>query len=152
MHYGRYVDDMFIVGESKEYLKSLIVPIRAFLKEKLRLELSENKTRIAVAQHGVEFLGAFVKPLRTYVSSRSLRRIRQHIRAVSPRMNASRAQAIINSSLGVLAHYDSFRIRKVLLGKSRLDEFGQISEDGLRFYPDALDWRLYRLGLKGKMK
>ena len=144
-HYGRYVDDVVIVGESKEYVKSLIEPIRAFLRERLRLELSEGKTRVCNARHGVEFLGAFIKPHRTYVASRTLRRIRDHFHSISPRMSMKRAQAVVNSSLGVLSHYDSYLVRKVMDHKSGLSEFGRFSEDGLRFYPDTLSWRLFRL-------
>lgn len=125
--------------------KSLIEPIRTFLRKRLKLELSENKTRICDARHGVEFLGAFIKPFRTYVSSRSFRRIRNHLHAVTPRMRSQRAQAVVNSSLGVLSHYDSYCVRKVLFEKSRLPEIGRVSKDGLRFYPNALDWRLYNL-------
>ena len=93
-HYGRYVDDVSIVGETKEELKALIGPIREFLKERLHLELSEGKTRIVAVRHGVEFLGAFVKPFRTYASGRSLRRIRNHVHSVTPRMRMARAQAV----------------------------------------------------------
>ena len=145
--YGRYVDDVYIVGESKDELKSLIGPIRGFLRDRLRLELSERKTRICDARQGVEFLGAFVKPFRTYVAAHSLRRIRAHLQSVTPRMRAPRAQAVVNSSLGVLSHYASFCVRKVTVEKSRLPELGTISEDGLRFYPGALEWKL-----KGKMR
>lgn len=144
-HYGRYVDDIFVVGESKDYVKSLIDPIRTFLRDRLKLELSENKTRICDAWHGVEFLGAFIKPFRTYVATRSLRRIRNHLHAVTPRMRAQRAQAIVNSSLGVLSHYDSYCVRKVLVAKSWLPKIGKVSEDRLRFYPNVLDWRLANL-------
>lgn len=152
--YGRYVDDVFVVGESKEELKSLIGPIRDFLRDRLRLELSEDKTRVCNAWHGVEFLGAFIKPFRTYVAAHSLRRIRAHLHAVTPRMRAARAQAVVNSSLGVLSHYDSHCVRKVLVAKSRLLDLGRISEDGLRFYPNVLDWRINRARviLKGTMK
>ena len=144
-HYGRYVDDVYIVGETKEELKALIGPIRAFLRERLGLELSDGKTRIVAVRHGVEFLGAFVKPFRTYASGRTLRRIRNHIHAIGPRMRRARAQAVVNSSLGVLSHYDSYCVRKVLVAKSRLGGLGRISEDGLRFYPNALDWALGRM-------
>ena len=143
-HYGRYVDDVVIVGESKEYVKSLIGPIRAFLREKLHLVLSENKTRVCNARHGIEFLGAFVKPHRTYVASHTLRRIRNHLHSISPRMSMKRAQAVVNSSLGVLSHYDSYFVRDVMNYKSGLSEFGRFSDDGLRFYPDALSWWLFR--------
>ena len=144
-HYGRYVDDMVIVGESKEYVKSLIEPIRAFLRERLHLELSENKTHVCNARHGVEFLGAFIKPYRTYVAAHTLRRIRNHLHSISPRMSLRRAQAVVNSSLGVLSHYDSYLVREVMNYKSGLSEFGRFSDDGLRFYPDALAWRLFQI-------
>jgi len=150
-HYGRYVDDMFIVGESKEYVKSLIEPIRAFLRERLHLELSENKTRVCDARYGVEFLGAFIKPFRTYVSSRSLRRIRGHLHSITPRMNRDRAQAVVNSSLGVLSHYDSYNVRTALSAKCRFSRVGTISEDGLRFCPSPLDWAVYRSRCKTSM-
>ena len=144
-HYGRYVDDLYIVGESKEYVKSLIEPIREFIRERLKLNLSENKTMICDARYGVEFLGAFIKPFRTYVASHSLRRIRDHLNRVSPRMNIKRAQAVVNSSLGVLSHFDSYLIRKVMIAKIGLSKIGRVSEDVLRFYPNALDWALYNL-------
>ena len=141
-HYGRYVDDLFVVGESKEYLKSLIDPIRKFLSERLQLEFSENKTRIGDARHGVEFLGAFVKPFRTYIAARSLRRIRDHLHRISRRMNIHRAQAVVNSSLGVLSHYECYLFRRVMLAKTRIRDLGKISDDGLRFYPDPIDWQV----------
>ena len=149
-YYGRYVDDLYVVGESKEYVKSLIEPIRKFLREELGLELSENKTHVYNARHGVEFLGAFIKPFRTYVASRSLRRIRKHLHDVSPRMTRARAQAVVNSSLGVLSHYDSYLVRKVLLEKGNLLRTGCVSQDRLRYYPSAFDWNLSRL--KGNWK
>ena len=144
-HYGRYVDDVVIAGESKEYVKSLIGPIRVFLRERLHLELSENKTRVCSARHGVEFLGAFIKPHRTYVAAHTLRRIRNRLHSISPRMAFRRAQAVVNSSLGVLSHYDSYLVREVMNYKSGLPESGRFSDDGLRFYPDALSWRLFQI-------
>lgn len=71
--------EIVYVGFPVDRLLERIGPIRAFLRDRLRLDLSERKTRICDARHGVEFLGAFVKPFRTYVSARSLRRIRAHL-------------------------------------------------------------------------
>ena len=36
--------------------------------------------------------------------------------------------------------YDSYLMRKVLLGKSKLQSTGCLSQDGLRYYPNAFDW------------
>ena len=62
-----------------------------------------------------------------------------------------RAQAVVNSSLGVLSHYDSYFVREVMNYKSGLSEFGRFSGDGLRFYPDALSWRLWDIRRRGDM-
>ena len=136
-HYGRYVDDIYVVSETKDELKALIGPIRTYLKERLGLGLSEEKTRIVATRHGVEFLGAFVKPFRTYACRRALKRIGERLRRMSPRMRPERAQAVVNSSLGVLSHYDSFCKRRVLVARSGLGVFGRISRDALRFYPEG---------------
>ena len=114
-------------------------------REKLHLELSENKTHVCSARQGVEFLGAFIKPHRTYVAAHTFRRIRNHIHSISPRMSLKRAQAVVNCSLGVLSHYDSYLVREVMNYKSGLCEFGRFSDDGLRFYPDALSWRIFQI-------
>ena len=139
-HYGRYVDDVVIVSESKEYkyIKSMIEPIRAFLRGKLQLELSVNKTRVCNARHGVEFLGAFIKPYRTYPATRTLRRLRGRLKSLDWSERPSRIQARVNSMLGVLSHYDCWHVRKVLTWEACLREFGKVTDDCLRFHPDVL--------------
>lgn len=42
-----------------------------------------------------------------------------------------------------LSHYDSYCVRKVLVAKCRLQDFGTVSDDHLRFCPDVVDWKLY---------
>ena len=42
-YYGRYVDDFFIVHHDREFLKSLLPLIKAYLSEKLQLTLHPNK-------------------------------------------------------------------------------------------------------------
>ena len=137
-HYGRYVDDMVIVGESKEYVKSLIEPIRAFLRDELELELNEDKVRVVDAYRGVEFLGAFIKPYRTYPATQTLRRMRGRLKSLDWSERPKRIQARVNSMLGVLSHYDCWHVRKVLAWEGCLREFGEVTDDCLRFYPDVL--------------
>lgn len=116
-HYGRYVDDAYIVGGDKAELRALIGPIGDFLNEKLGLELSDNKVVILDTRRGVEFLGAFVKPHRRYVSNRCLRRMRRKWHVMRLGATAYR-RAAVNSQLGVLSHFDSYRLRRVLFGHS----------------------------------
>lgn len=42
-YYGRYVDDFYIVHESRCYLKEVIPWLQKFLKEELMLELHPDK-------------------------------------------------------------------------------------------------------------
>ena len=74
-HYGRYVDDAFVVSGDRKWLQSLIPRIEAFLEGRLGLRLNTDKLRIWDTYQGVEFLGAYLRPFRTYISSHSLRRV-----------------------------------------------------------------------------
>ena len=59
---------------------------------------------------GVEFLGAFVKPYRDYISNKTLARIEQNVKTIDLR-DIYHAEASINSYLGVLSHSASYNIR-----------------------------------------
>lgn len=132
-HWGRYVDDAFAAARSKEELWALVPPIRAFLREELGLELNEEKVRVMDAYKGVEFLGAFVKPWRTYPAARTLRRLRGRLMGLDRREGAARTEARVNGMLGALAHRDCFLVRRGLVWAAGLREAGEVSEDGLRF-------------------
>lgn len=54
-YYGRYMDDIFVISESKEELKTLLEEIREQLA-KLKLELNERKTHITKLKHGFTFM------------------------------------------------------------------------------------------------
>ncbi len=134
-HYGRYVDDAFVVGSSRAELYGIVPYARRFLREKLDLELNENKVRVVDAYKGVEFLGAFIKPYRTYPSMRSLHRMRGRMKSLDWNENPGLIQSRVNSMMGVLSHYDCYLMRKVMVYQSKLRAFGEVSEDCLRFYP-----------------
>lgn len=134
-HYGRYVDDSYIVSDDKEYLKRIIPEISCFFKTELHLELHPDKTRIFDAYQGVEFLGAYIKPFRTYISSSSLKRIKTKVKNVNVK-DIRKVRSTINSFLGVLSHYDSYCLRRVMFGNNeRLKKEGNFDGDCLRFKP-----------------
>ena len=137
-HYGRYVDDAYVVASSKEELYGIVPRIRDFLREELELELNEDKVCVIDAYKGVEFLGAYVKPYRTYPSMRSLRRMRGRMKSLDWSGDPHRIQAKVNSMMGVLSHYDCWHERKVLVWKAGLRDYGRVTDDCLRFYPDVL--------------
>ena len=113
-HYGRYVDDFFVVSCDKRWLIGLADKVEVFLHDVLHLDINKGKTRIINVRYGVEFLGGYIKPFRTYISNQSLRRMMAQIPSLRDKDGAF-VFASVNSFLGVLVHYQSFNIRKALV-------------------------------------
>lgn len=54
-YYGRYMDDIFIISESKEELKELLKEIEGIL-DGLKLQMNPKKTHIVKLSHGFTFM------------------------------------------------------------------------------------------------
>ena len=119
-HYGRYVDDFYVVHHNKWYLKGLIEKFRIFLKEELELTLHPNKTYLQHYTKGVTFLGVVIKPYRTYTCHRTIRHFNQTIdwaEMLCKKKNVTneeltRIELTINSYCGYLRQHKSFNILK----------------------------------------
>jgi len=109
--YGRYVDDAYVVGTSPSELRRLIPFADSILREELGLSLNRDKVAIYSAYWGVEFLGAYLKPFRKYLSSHTLRRSWRKLCRLSAKPPHSYLQSI-NSFLGITSHYRAYAIRK----------------------------------------
>ena len=149
-HYGRYVDDAYVVGATKEELFAVVPKVRDFLRDELELELNETKVCVIDAYKGVEFLGAYVKPYRTYPSNRSLKRMRGRMKSLDWQEGSRQLQSRVNSMLGVLSHYDCWHVRKVLVWQAGLRRRGRVTDDCLKFYPDVLGLSTGRGNLRRK--
>jgi len=143
-YYGRYVDDMVIVHKDKEYLKSIIPIIRQYLKDELLLELHPKKVHLQHINNGVMFLGAFIKPYRIYIRNKtktSFYKKIQEFNAVLEKgegevassvetgfvgtvetrgiktvdKNHRKLVACINSYLGMMGHFNTYKLRKKML-------------------------------------
>ncbi len=123
-YYGRYVDDFVIVHQDKALLKGLIGEIKNFLANDLELELHPQKIYLQHYTKGVNFLGATIKPHRTYISKRTKKNFIQCIdfwnrrlaRADNPgRDELELMRACINSYLGLMGHHFTYNIRKKIL-------------------------------------
>ncbi len=132
-HYGRYVDDAYIVSHDPILLKRMIATIADFLWSELGLVIHAQKTRVVNVCQGIDFLGAYIKPFRTYVSKHSLKRIKCRLLPLCRDRKVS--EPMINSYLGVLSHYHSYCLRRVLFGYiCRLEWFGCFQNGWLRFH------------------
>lgn len=111
-HYGRYVDDFFVVSHDRAWLRQLARQAGNYLQDELNLDVQHTKTQICDAYMGVSFLGAYLKPYRRYVGNNTVRRIRSKLSRAGDEENLS---SRLNSFLGVLGHYRSYNIRRDLM-------------------------------------
>lgn len=116
-HYGRYVDDFYIVDTDKDRLKAAIPEISAYLESRLRIQLHPKKIYLQPYGNGVLFTGGYVKPHRTYVSNRVKGNMNKNLGELK-KQDGSDLHALrssVNSYLGVMKHYKSFRIRREIM-------------------------------------
>lgn len=127
-HYGRYVDDAYVVSTDKEWMLSLVPDIKRFLSERLGLTLHMGKLTVTDTRYGVEFLGAFVKPYRTYASNACLRRMERNIRNMRTHDGDAVCRSV-NSFLGVLSHHKTYRIRRAMFLREKFLKIGTFDMD-----------------------
>ena len=132
LHYGRYVDDSATISSDRQRLTDAIPVMRDFLKDKLCLDIHMGKTQIIDVRYGVEFLGAFIKPYRTYICNRSLSRIR-HEAADVRHMGRGQAFRTVNSLLGVMSHYSSYNLRRKIFMQDHILRYGTFDCDMTTF-------------------
>jgi len=63
-YYGRYMDDLYLIHESKDYLKYCLDEIQKIC-EQLKITINMKKTRIDKLEHGINFLKGKYKLLPT---------------------------------------------------------------------------------------
>jgi len=81
-HYGRYVDDFYLIDSYKERLLSVIPKIRHFLKSELDLNLHPRKVYLQDVMKGVKFLGYWVFPDSARMTHSAYHRVSSHIEQV----------------------------------------------------------------------
>ncbi len=127
--YSRYVDDFVLVHQDGQYLRSLIPVIRSYLLCELGLQLHPNKIYLQRYEKGVTYLGAVIKPGRTYVGKRIKANfygsIKKHNLVLTgfygdrPDLSARRSfQSSLNSYLGIMRHHKTHRLRRSMVSKN----------------------------------
>lgn len=123
-HYGRYVDDFYIVSSDREWLAAVVSKIKAFLIDELGLDFHDGKLKVTSAWHGAEFLGAWVKPHRVYMSRHSTARIKAKLRILADEPPEKWFSAM-NSYCGVLSHWHNYNLRRrILLSEKSFQRYG----------------------------
>ena len=110
-YYIRYMDDFIILSHDKAELAALLRAVEAFLRHKLDLELNP-KTAIVAAKNGVDFCGYRHWKDHKKVRRRSVRRMKNTIKAYNgEKIPPLRFERILKSWLGHILHADTFKLR-----------------------------------------
>ena len=110
-HYGRYVDDFYIVHKSKEYLLSLLPQITVFLKSKLGVTVHPEKIYLQECSKGVRFLGAVVTPNSVFPAKRITSKMKNtFVQIESGVFGPPLIRSRLNSYFGLLSHMSSYRL------------------------------------------
>lgn len=110
-YYGRYVDDFVLIHADKNFIKSCIPSIRSYLYDALRLTLHPNKIYLQPVAHWVPFLGAVIKPYRTYIQKKTIGSFYRKIHD----SHGVLSRSMVDSYVWLFSHYKSYRITQKLL-------------------------------------
>jgi RNA-directed DNA polymerase len=123
--YGRYVDDMVLIHQEKKHLKKALYEIKNYLKNELELEVHPRKIYLQEVSKGFPFLGTYIKPYRIYSGKRLKKNFFQTIHQWNSSLEKRNYQvdqdflkqftASINSYLGMMIHYNTYRLRRKML-------------------------------------
>ncbi len=117
-----FVDDFRVLVRSQEEGRRLIHDIRGYLAEQLHITLHPDKVYLQHYTKGTKMVGAVIKPGRSYISNRTrghfiatLRKFKAMADATDEagrRSMLENLRASINSYLGLMCHYRSYRLRR----------------------------------------
>lgn len=106
-YYIRYADDFVILNDDRKYLEDILLKLDIFLKDKLRLNLHENKVYIKTYDSGVDFLGwvhfSHHRQIRTTTKRKIIRMMRGYPK-----------RETISSYRGLLSHGNTYFLQKRL--------------------------------------
>ncbi len=128
IHYVRYVDDFIILAENKMKLQHFKNEIEKFLLGNSGMSLSHKKTKIHKLEHGIDFLGYFIKPTYMLVRRRVVKKLRTRIMEImenyAKTKNTKEILQTVNSYFGHFIWAASYNLRK------------NIFENNFRMVPD----------------
>lgn len=109
--YVRYVDDIVLVSNDKQFLLDCKRKLEDFVINRLDLRFNSKKTLLHNINRGVDFVGFVIKPYRTVSRSCFLSKAKKKILESSEdkQLNA------INSFLGLIGRYNNYNVRVDLL-------------------------------------
>lgn len=121
-YYFRYMDDMVILSDSKEFLHYLRKEISVFLYTHLKLHLKDNWQVFPVQSRGIDFVGYRTFTEFTLVRKRTVKNMKKSVKVVSYKFNSGceinyHDYCSVNSYRGCLIHANGYRLRRKYIDK-----------------------------------
>ncbi|MBR3232720.1 RNA-directed DNA polymerase [Candidatus Saccharibacteria bacterium] len=118
-HYGRYVDDFYVIVTEEEFAKAKKdVSLIALFLTSIGLTLHPRKTHIQEVHKGVPFLGVVVYPGRIVPGKRV---IGNYQRAILNVQSGTKDLDTLVSYMGMMKHINGYKTQKRIFGKAGLD-------------------------------
>lgn len=114
-HYGRYVDDFYLLHASPQRLNEALASIDHYVRHELHCQLNPRKTILQPVDRGIDFVGQVIKPWRRTPRARTFDVARNRLSS----MPTEEVFAAGNSYLGLAGqathgHTDRARLARVL--------------------------------------
>ncbi|MEK7136154.1 MAG: reverse transcriptase/maturase family protein, partial [Patescibacteria group bacterium] len=105
-YYIRYADDFVVMSTDKKWLEEILLEIRGFLEEKLKLKLHPDKVFIKTIASGVDFLGWVHFPDHRVLRTMTKRRMFRNIKEKEGKVET------VQSYLGLLRHGNGWKLQR----------------------------------------
>lgn len=122
-HYVRYADDVIVVVENKEEANRVLALMVDFLKERLALDISEDKTKVFPIAQGVNAYGFKIHKTHRLLRNDSKKKIKRKAKQmkhslVEGRMTKEKVEQILNSWNGHARHGNSLNFIDSLIRRN----------------------------------
>lgn len=115
-YYYRYADDIVILSDSKEKLRTIFIAIKLYLSEMLNLKVKSNFQIFPVESRGIDFVGYVFKhnyiKVRKYIKNRCRQKIKNK--------HLNKIQLILPSYFGWFKHCNAVNLKQSIINKLRI--------------------------------
>lgn len=114
-YYYRYMDDIVILHNSKEFLHNLLISINDYFAKELSLRVKDNWQVFPTAVRGIDYLGYRIFPGYCLLRKSTLKNMKNKIKNINKNIAAGKGMnhnqwCSLNSYLGWLIWCDGFRL------------------------------------------
>ena len=136
-YYVRYMDDVIIIVKDRETARGVVAQVTAFLRDRLRLDVNKDKTKIFPIRQGVNAIGFKIHATHRLLRNDSKKKIKRKAKKMrrliaEGRMTVEKAEQILNSWKGHAGHGNSYNFVRRLIERNDyiyLDQKGRLKVD-----------------------